>query len=469
MPPSATKVMSPVDRDAAMVSTTTPLKPPKRQATPFRIGNRGHGNTLHVGTPSDHLSLAWLHLCQACASCVSCRDDSGMARDNWEEEEDPEILKARQAGVFVPTDRWKEGWDMIVLVLIIYSAIFVPYRICFSAHAVGYWFYFEQAQTALFLIDVIFNFNTSFQEEDRWVTSRAMIAGRYLQGWFWIDFPASVPIELLDYFAGAQSEQWGMLRFLRLFRLLRLLRLLKMGEYVADLEDKFEVNLASLRIAQMLLKLIFLAHILACFWFYSAALVGFDEGLTTWVSEYEGGYLIDTPPSVQYLTSIYWALTTLTTVGYGDIIPTSNVERSYTIVSLLLGALVFGYMLSSIASLVAALDRQAAISEEKMDEIKEYMRWRKLPRDLSVRMRRYYENVYSGAAVFDEGAILGGLTANMRLEVVRHVIKDTIGRITVLVENLDLKMQVQIFHMFKPIHVRIGGGPLPTRCNCTCL
>ena len=57
-------------------------------------------------------------------------------------------------------------------------------------------------------------------------------------------------------------------------------------------------------------------------------------------------------------------------------------------------ALVFGYMLSGIGSLISALDRQAALSEEKMEAIKEYMRWRRLPRELTIRMRRYYEYFY---------------------------------------------------------------------------
>ena len=39
---------------------------------------------------------------------------------------------------------------------------------------------------------------------------------------------------------------------------------------------------------------------------------------------------------------------TLTTVGYGDIVPANNSERTYALFSLLIGALVFGYMLSMI-------------------------------------------------------------------------------------------------------------------------
>lgn len=37
------------------------------------------------------------------------------------------------------------------------------------------------------------------------------------------------------------------------------------------------------------------------------------------------------------------------------------------------------------------------------------MAWRGLPRDLTIRIRRYYEFFYEKQAVFDEAAILGDL------------------------------------------------------------
>ena len=119
-----------------------------------------------------------------------------------------------------------------------------------------------------------------------------------------------------------------------------------------------------------------------------AALKGIDADIVTWVSMYDGGSGLDAPPHVQYLYSVYWALTTLTTVGYGDITPQNDLERAYSLFALLTGALIFGYMLSSIGSLVSAMDRQAAMVEERLDEVKDYIRWRKLPRDLVIRMRR---------------------------------------------------------------------------------
>ena len=121
-------------------------------------------------------------------------------------------------------------------------------------------------------------------------------------------------------------------------------------------------------------------------------------------------------------------------VGYGDISPTNNAERYYALFALPVGAIVYGFMLSSIGSLLASIDKQAGLVQERMDEVKEYMRWRKLPRELVVRLRRYYTFYYSRKAVFDEEKILGGLTPALRFEVVQHAVKDTIGKIPLFAE-----------------------------------
>lgn len=224
-----------------------------------------------------------------------------------------------------------------------------------------------------------------------------------------------------------------------------------MGEYIATLEIKFDLNLTFLRILQMVMGMIFLAHMLGCFWFYMAAIRGLDPDIMTWVSSYDGGSALDADPQVQYLYSVYWALTTLTTVGYGDITPTNDLERKFSLFALLTGALVFGFMLSSIGSLVHAIDRQAAITENMMDEVKEYMRWRRLPRDLVLRIRRYYTHYYTHKTAFNEEQILGALTPSLRFEVIEHTLKDTIGQIPLFSRSLSPSFQMEIFPLLKPL------------------
>ena len=226
-----------------------------------------------------------------------------------------------------------------------------------------------------------------------------------------------------------------------------------------------------------------------------AVIVGLDPDIVTWVSSYDDGSGLDADPLTQYLYSVYWALTTLTTVGYGDITPTNNVERVFSLFALLTGALIFGYMLSSIGSLVAAMDRQAVKVEVELDEVKDYIRWRGLPRDLVVRVRKCkstalssvsahtrsstpcarclprkadfwrleclvrctdYDHYYSRKTAFNEMEILDKLTPALRFDVVKFALKDTIGRIPLFASTLDPMFQLEVFPLFKPIAASPG-------------
>ena len=108
-----------------------------------------------------------------------------------------------------------------------------------------------------------------------------------------------------------------------------------------------------------------------------------------------------TAVSVKYLYSLYWSLTTLTTVGYGDVTPKNDAERLFTSVTLLLGGLVFGYMLGNVSSMMNQLERQDYLLRERMDVVKDYVTWRNMPPCLAMRIKSYYAHFYNFRPVFD--------------------------------------------------------------------
>ena len=77
----------------------------------------------------------------------------------------------------------------------------------------------------------------------------------------------------------------------------------------------------------------------------------------TWITRYNGGSAIDGPVHEQYTFSVYWALTTVTTIGYGDITPVTMLERYYTVFAMLIATMMFCYMMSTIGSMMMQMDR----------------------------------------------------------------------------------------------------------------
>jgi hypothetical protein len=81
-------------------------------------------------------------------------------------------------------------------------------------------------------------------------------------------------------------------------------------------------------------------------------------------------------------------MTTLTTVGYGDICPANDVERMYELGALLITALIFATLLSTISELVAKVDSQAALADEKIEAARDFMNYYKMPRELRAKASR---------------------------------------------------------------------------------
>ena len=52
------------------------------------------------------------------------------------------------------------------------------------------------------------------------------------------------------------------------------------------------------------------------------------------------------------MLSVYWALATMTTVGYGDVGPVNHDERLFALVAAMIGGIVFSYSLGSITQLI---------------------------------------------------------------------------------------------------------------------
>lgn len=67
-----------------------------------------------------------------------------------------------------------------------------------------------------------------------------------------------------------------------------------------------------------------------------------------------------------YLIGIYFTVTTITTVGYGDISADTTGERIMCIILMLIGVVSYSYAIGSLSSLLTSLDAKTAKLKEKL-------------------------------------------------------------------------------------------------------
>jgi hypothetical protein len=94
-----------------------------------------------------------------------------------------------------------------------------------------------------------------------------------------------------------------------------------------------------------------------------------------------------------YISSLYWAFATMTTVGYGDIYPITNKEKLFAMLSMLVACGVFAYVVGSIETIVRRSNTIESQFKEKILHINQYLMHQKVPKYLIRQVRRYLEQM----------------------------------------------------------------------------
>lgn len=335
-------------------------------------------------------------------------------------DDQPRLLRK---GILHPNGTIRGAWDVLIILVLIYNSIVLPYRVCFAVSAEGSMFIFETFLDAIFFLDLALNFRTAYFYKDKLVTDGRKIGLNYAKGWFLVDLVSTLPLDLIiSSSVGASTDRNllrlpRLLRLARLARLLRLLRLFRLTRIFRKAQLHISINFAVIKMFKLALLVIFLAHFMACLFFLVASLRDLDE--TTWVNVYK---ISDASKEEQYLAALYWAVTTIATVGYGDIAPRNHYERLFVLFALILGVTAFSYVVGSMSGLVQQMDFKAIEFHTRMAKVNSYLRYRKLPKNLQFKVREHYRYAFdSQAGIYEESAILSELSPALRTEVAIHI------------------------------------------------
>jgi len=99
-----------------------------------------------------------------------------------------------------------------------------------------------------------------------------------------------------------------------------------------------------------------------CF-FAIAANISEAFGYESWIEEFG---LADSNAKQKYLASIYWAAVTISTVGYGDIVPTNAIEMTVGLGLIFSGVAFYSYIVSKLSNLFSTVKENKIITREEI-------------------------------------------------------------------------------------------------------
>ena len=140
----------------------------------------------------------------------------------------------------------------------------------------------------------------------------------------------------------------------------------------------------------------------------------------TMINIFACGWLIIYPPGADPLTdynkAIYWLITTIATVGYGDITPHTNGGRMYAMCIMILGATIWGILIASASRMMLASDRRKEKKKEKMEALHSFFTHYEVPRQLQDQVVGFFNHLWSRKMSEDEHAVLSELPTALQAE-----------------------------------------------------
>ncbi len=300
-------------------------------------------------------------------------------------------------------------WGVFVLVLITIGAIIAPLRVVLGPDFLPGGDLTDILLTILFTADIAVNAAESSRTGVPY--GRALLA---------CDILAALPLGLIG------ARPW--LQFFRLFKLARV------AQAMASWRQQHLHRWNALRLVYFVYWLAIAVHWLATGWL---SLRGIYPGADRWTL---------------YLRSLYWCISTITTIGYGDITPANNAQVIYAIVVMIFGVGMYGYVIANISTIIGNLQPARTRYLANMEKLGAFMRSREIPAAMQRRIRDYYGYVWEHRLGYDETSIVQGLPPGLLVEVSLFLKRDIIQKVPFfkgageeLIREIALVMQPVVY------------------------
>ncbi|KAL1506381.1 hypothetical protein ABEB36_005755 [Hypothenemus hampei] len=283
----------------------------------------------------------------------------------------------------------------------------------------------------IFFIDIVLNFHTTFVGPGGEVVSDPkVIRMNYLKSWFIIDLLSCLPYDVFNAFDHDEDGIGS------LFSALKVVRLLRLGRVVRKLDRYLEYGAAMLILLLCFYMLV--AHWLACIW-YSIGRTDTENGVQyswlfklanitqspysyIWINNSTTPELINGPPrKTMYVTALYFTMTCMTSVGFGNVAAESDNERIFTICMMIIAALLYATIFGHVTTIIQQMTSATAKYHDMLNNVREFMKLHEVPKALSERVMDYVVSTWAMTKGLDQDKVLNFCPKDMKADICVHL------------------------------------------------
>lgn len=361
-------------------------------------------------------------------------------------------------------------WLACISLAVSYNLIFIIARGTFWAlHNLEpeLWYGLDYACDAIYVLDMFIHAHTGYLEQGILVRDTRKLTAHYLSSCaFKLDVISLLPTDLAYLYLPDKCIP-NKVPCAIIVRLNRLLRFHRLAQFFERTESGTNYPFA-FRISKLIFYILVIIHWNACVYFAISYALGFASD--HWVYQPEADALRPTAAAAassgsgtqeyvdqndslfhQYMYCFYWSTLTLTTIGEVPM-PERDEEYLFVVVDFLIGLLIFATIVGNIGSMITNMNAARADFQHKMDSVKQWMKFRKVNKELEDRIIKWFDYLWANRQTLDEDAVTAILPDRLKAETAIHVHFETLKRVQLfqdcepgLLVQLVLKLKLQVF------------------------
>lgn len=334
--------------------------------------------------------------------------------------------------VLPPNGIFKTIWNLVVLFAILTFSFIFSYRLTFHQYQSDllYWLLL-----GIFILDLLINFNISVKHQHNFTQDRKIIAVKYLKGWFTVDFVTAFPFDVLLLWIFNVAGQPGNIDHLFIFlQFITMIKLLKVQKITKELQEYLRINPGVMRLMVFAFWFAQAVHYIALGWI----IIGAVEA--------------NRPQIDQYIRALYWCITTVATIGYGDYYPNhdSNSQIIFTIIVQIFGVGMYGYIIGNVSGLITNLDVARANFVKKVEEVTVFLNNKKIPKDFQDKILNYYYYLWDKKKSITDDNPISDLPTSLSLEIMLFLNRDMLKKVD-LFKHAEDHFVREAIQLLKPL------------------